>query len=282
MDIDLTCLEASEYISDSIDGQLEASLEAPLRTHLERCGRCRLELLLMQGAKNSLREHLKPVPTPADVRGRIMQAIPAVRAPRASGSTGLMGIFNITGWRIPMAFAGALAIALIAFTFLSKKGPHSHTKPFDGSVVTETFNNFDKVVEGRLTPGIVSHDPAEVKAFLEQRVHFPVQVPAMKDFRLVGGQFSAAENETTAHLIYEHDGQYVYICQSDARKLIGGKHRFIPPAVLEELRQSGWSFTGNYSDCNLAMWLADSTLCSAVADVNRDFLVANLTGATLP
>ncbi|HLF14091.1 MAG TPA: zf-HC2 domain-containing protein [Bacteroidota bacterium] len=277
MEIDITCLEASGYISDSVDGQLDPELSGPLQAHLGRCRPCRLELTLVQGTKASLRDHMKPVPTPPDLRRKILGDVSTPRV-----SSGLTGMFGLSGWRIPLAFAGALGIALIAFTILTQKTGHNHTKPFDGSVVTETFNNFDQVVEGRLTPGLVSENPAEVRRFLEERVHFSIQVPSMKQFRLVGGQFSAVDNETTAHVIYERDGNFIYICQSDARKLVGGKRRFIPAPALAELRRSGWFFTGNVTDCNLAMWLADSTLCTAVADMNRELLLANLTGTAPP
>jgi anti-sigma factor RsiW len=279
MDIDITCLEASEYLSDRVDGRLAQGLSAPLNAHLERCGTCRLELSLLLGTRETLRAKMKPVATPDALRSKILRDLSAVNAATSRGSAGLPGLFTFTNWRVPLAFAGALGLALIAFTFLLKKSPHNHTRPFDGSVVTESFNNYDQVVEGKLTPGIVSENPADVRSFLEKRVHFPVQVPAMKDFRLVGGQFSSADNETTAHVIYERDGNYIYISQSDARRLIGGKRRFIPPSALEDLRRSGWFFAGNVDDCNLAMWLADSTLCTAVADLNRQSLLMNIGGA---
>lgn len=277
MEIDITCLEASEYLSDHVDGQLTPELDAPLATHLERCRFCQLELALLRGAKEKLRATMKPVTTPEALRAKILRDVSAA-GPVASRGAGFPGMLPFTNWRVPLAFAGALGLALIAFTFLIRQSPHNHTRPFDGSVVTESFNNYDQVVEGKLTPGIVSENPGEVKSFLEQRVRFPVQVPAMKDFRLVGGQFSAAENETTAHVIYERDGHYIYISQSDARRLIGGKRRFIPPSALEEIRRSGWFFAGNVDDCNLAMWLADSTLCTAVADLNRQSLLMNIGG----
>jgi anti-sigma factor RsiW len=278
MDIDITCLEASEYLSDHVDGRLDPELNAPLTSHLERCKYCRLELTLLRGTKESLRSTMKSVAAPDALRAKILRDVSPAGAAAARGSAGLAGMFTFSTWRVPLAFAGALGLALIAFTFLLNKSPHNHTRPFDGSVVTESFNNYDQVVEGRLTPGIVSEKPEEVKSFLEQRVHFPVQVPAMKDFRLVGGQFSAADNETTAHVIYERNGNYVYISQSDARRLIGGKHRFIPASALDEIRRCGWYFAGDVDDCNLAMWLADSTLCTAVADINRQSLLMNIGG----
>lgn len=278
MDIDLTCLEASEYLSDDVDGRLDPGLKAPLASHLERCKFCRLERSLLEGSKAVLRSTMAPVATPEALRRKILRDVSTVDAAASRGSAGLPGFFTTVNWRIPVAFAGALGLALIAFTLLPRKSPHNHTRPFDGSVVTESFNNYDQVVEGKLTPAIVSDRPEQVRNFLEERVHFPVQVPAMKDFRLVGGLFSAAQNETTAHVIYERDGNYVYISQSDARKLINGKGRFIPKPALDEIQRSGWFFAGDPDDCNLAMWLADSTLCTAVADINRQNLLMNIGG----
>ncbi len=282
MDIDITCLKATEYIHDSLDGRLDAQLTGPLRTHLDRCALCRLELSMFEGVKTSLRTRLKKTPAPADLRRTILETLSASPAPAGNRSVGLSGWFNFSGWRAPLAFAGALGIALIAFTLITGRSGHNHTRPSDGSVVTESFNNFDQVVDGRLKPGLISENPAEVKSFLEERVHFPIQMPSMREFRLVGGQFTAVDNETTAHVIYERDGNYIYISQTDARRLVSDKRRFIPEAALAQLHSTGWFFAGNVTDCNLAMWLADSTLCTAVADMNRELLLANLTGTNLP
>jgi anti-sigma factor RsiW len=284
MDIDITCLEASEYMSDSVDGRLDPRFDAPLKAHLGRCPLCRFDYTLLLGTKAHLREHMKPVAAPVELRRSILASV-SDRGASAAGTArpaAPMGSFGLSGWRIPLAFAGALGLALIAFVILTRQSVHNHTRPLDGSVVTESFNNFDQVIQGRLKPAIVSQSAESVRTYLEDKVHFPVQVPSMKEYRLVGGQFSAVDNETTAHVIYEYNGNFIYISQADARRLIGSKKRFIPPSALAELRRSGWYFAGNPADCNLAMWLKDSTLCTAIADINRDLLLANLAGATAP
>lgn len=282
MDIDITCDKAAEYIHDALDGRLDTRLATPLQAHLDACSPCRLERSTIEATRSSLRARLTKTPAPADLRRRILESISPSAAPARSRATGLSGWFDVSGWRAPLAFAGALGIALIIFTLVTGRSGHNHTRPSDGSVVTESFNNFDQVVDGRLKPGLTSDDPAKVKAFLEERVHFPIQMPSMKEFRLVGGQFTAVDNETTAHVIYERDGNFLYISQTDARRLVSGRRRFIPDAALSELQSTGWFFAGNVTDCNLAMWLADSTLCTAVADLNRELLLANLTGTNLP
>ncbi len=284
MDIAITCDKAAEYIHDALDGRLDKRLAAHLQAHLDGCAPCRLERSTIEGTRSTLRERLKKTPAPADLRRRVLESLSASApsAPARLRANGLSGWFDLSGWRAPLAFAGALGIALIAFTLITGRSGHNHTRPSDGSVVTESFNNFDQVVDGRLKPGLTSDDPAKVKAFLEERVHFPIQMPSMKEFRLVGGQFTAVDNETTAHVIYERDGNFLYISQTDARRLVSGRHRFIPEAALSQLHSTGWFFAGNVTDCNLAMWLADSTLCTAVADLNRELLLANLTGTNLP
>ena len=101
----------------------------------------------------------------------------------------------------------------------------------------------------------------------------------MPEFTLVGATLTIADAETVAHIIYSWNETYVYLEESDARNITpGGKSRFIPTRALEDLERSGWHFDGNLSDCTLAMWMEDSTLCTAVGDIDKQILLANLTG----
>lgn len=303
MAIEITCLEASEYINDDIDGRLPAEVRSAFEAHLGRCRPCSLERSLALGAKSTLAARMGRVPLPDDLRDGVLGAIraaaagipvperaashaashaPAAAARRAGDAKpARLALSRFTAWRVPLAFAGALGMALVAMLFLTRHQGHDHTRPSDGNVVTENFNTFDEVVTGRLAPGFVSDDPVRVKEYLEERVHFPISMPAMKEFRLVGARFTAVDRETTAHVIYERDGSYLYLSQTDARKLLRGERRYIPPDAIADIQKSGWHFVGNVTDCNLAMWLADSTLCTAVADLNRDVMLANLAGFTV-
>ncbi len=277
MDIDITCIEALEYLDDSIDGRLDPSLKSALDAHLSKCRPCRTEKSLSLGARASVRRHMKRVAIPPAVRSNILDSIrPAAATSRPS--TGLAGLLGISGWRIPLAFGGALAIALIALFVVNNKPGHSHASPADGSVVHEALNHFDEVLDGRLKPDIRSDNPLVVQKYLEERLHFPVRMAPMRQFNLVGANLTTADNETTANLIYERDGQIVFMSQYDARRLLHGTHRYIPEPVLRALKASGmYTSTGKLVDCTMAMWLIDSTLCTAIADIKQDQLLANIT-----
>jgi anti-sigma factor RsiW len=282
MDIDITCIEAFEYLNDAIDGQLDPSLKSALDTHLSKCRLCRAEHSLTLGARASVRKNMKRVAVPPELRRNILDTIgaaPVVRKPKPA----LWGVLGFTGLRIPLAFGGALAIALIALFVSMKKPGHTHTHPFDGSVVTESFNHFDEVLDGRLKPDIRSDNPLVVQKYLAERVNFPVRMPPMREFRLVGAHLSTADGETTAHVIYERNGELVYLSLSDARSLLHSTHRFIPTPVLKALSSSGmYKTTGKMTDCTMAMWLEDSTLCTAIADIKEDLLLANITESDIP
>lgn len=278
MDIDITCFEASDYISASIDGELDPDLAEKLNAHLRRCRICSFEHILDSGTKSAVRRHLKSVTVPSHLRESILGSLRKEGAKTAARPSRFPGLFSFTTWRMPVAFAGAVAIALVAMLFLNKKPTHNHTRPSDGNIVTEAFNNFDEVIDGTMKPEIVSTDHDEIMSYLKQKANFSVSVPTMSGFRLVGAGVSSADRETSAHVMYERDGEYVYVRQVNFKSLLtGGKH-YIPPATLAELQRSGWAFAGNDSDCTLAMWLEDSTLCMAVGDMRRDLLVSNLTG----
>jgi len=282
MDIDITCVEAFEYLNDSIDGQLDPSLSSALEAHVSKCKQCRIEHTITLGAQATVRRHMKRVEVPSGIRKKLLESIRpgTTRAPRPS--TGLAGMLGFTSWRIPLAFGGALAIALITLFVLNKRPGHTHTSPVDGNVVNETLNHFDEVLDGRLQPDIRSDNPLVVQKYLEERLHFPVRMSPMRQFSLVGANLTTADNETTAHLIYERNGEIVYMSQYDARNLVGGTHRFIPEPVLRALKATGmYTSTGKLTDCTMAMWITDSTLCTAIADIKQDRLMANIaeTGA---
>jgi anti-sigma factor RsiW len=283
MDIDITCIEAFEYFNDSIDGQLDPSMKSALETHLSKCNLCRLEHALTLGSRSSVRRYMKRVDTPPVLRRQILRSLAADAAPGAKPATRAAGFLGFTGWRIPLAFGGALALALLTLFVLQRKPGHTHTKPFDGSVVTESFNHFDEVLDGRLQPDIRSNNPLVVQKYLAERVHFPVRMPPMRQFRLVGAHLTTADDETTAHVIYERDGEIVYVSLSDARSLLHSTHRFIPGPVLSAISGSGvYTTTGKLTDCTMAMWLSDSTLCTAIADIKQDLLLANITESDIP
>jgi len=278
MDIDITCIEALEYLEDEIDGRLDPSLKTALDAHLSACRPCRFERSVAVGARASVRRRMKRVDVPFDVRQRILGSIRPAPAAASRPATGLAGLFGFTGWRIPLAFGGALAIALITLFVFNNRQGHTHSSPSDGSVVHETLNHFDEVLEGRLQPDIRSDNPLVVQKYLEERLHFPVRMSPMRQFKLVGANLTTADNETTANLIYERDGQIVFMSQYDARRLLHGAHRYIPEPVLRALKSTGmYTSTGKLVDCTMAMWLADSTLCAAIADITEDQLLANIT-----
>jgi anti-sigma factor RsiW len=278
MDIDITCIEALEYVEDEIDGRLDPSLKSALDAHLSGCRPCRFERSMAIGARASVRRHMNRVDIPSGVRRRILDSIRPAPAAAPRPAAGLAGLLGFSGWRIPLAFGGALAIALITLFVLTDRPGHSHASPADGSVVHETLNHFDEVLEGRLQPDIRSDNPLVVQKYLEERLHFPVRMSPMRQFKLVGANLTTADNETTANLIYERDGQIVFMSQYDARRLLHGAHRYIPEPVLNALRSKGmYTSSGKLVDCTIAMWLADSTLCAAIADITEDQLLANIT-----
>lgn len=278
MEIDITCLEASEYISALIDGELDDTLSAQLDVHLQKCSQCRFEHLLDAGTKDAVRRNLKTVPVPGRLRERITNAIADESRTSRPSSLKFPGFLSLTDWRMPAAFAGAVAIALVAVLFLNRNIPEIPVRPSEVNIVTETFNSFDAVSEGLIEPEIRTENHDEIMSYLKERANFDVRVPAMSGFTLIGGGVTASRQEPCAHVVYEQNGKYVLVRQLNFKSLLRGKGSYIPPDALTELQQSGWYFDGGDSDCTLAMWLEDSTLCMAVGDMRRDLLIAGLRG----
>lgn len=280
MEIDITCLKASEYISASVDGELDDDLSGKLEAHLIGCGRCRFELAFDRGTKTLLRSRIGSTPAPPHLRERILSDITAEAGRAVPTRSWLAGLRPPAGWMMPAAFAGAVAIALVALLFLDRKPEPLQPASADVNIVTETFNNFDRVNDGSMEPELRSGNHQEIMTYLKQRASFAVEPPTISGFRLMGAGVSSPDREPGAYIVYERDGEYVYVVQVNFREMLSSGRRYLPLAALEELQRSGWTVTGNDSDCTVAMWLQDSTLCMAVGDMGRDLLMTNIMGGS--
>lgn len=278
MEIDITCLKASEYISASVDGELDLELAGKLEAHLVRCGRCRFELAFDRGTKTLIRNRIGSAPIPPHVRERILGDITAEAGRGLSRRSWFEALRAPAAWRMPAAFAGAVAIALIALLFLDRKPELLQPASADVNIVTETFNNFDKINDGSMEPELRSGNHQEIMTYLKQKASFAVELPTISGFRLVGAGVPSPDRDPGTYIVYERDGKFVLFRQVNFREMLSGGRRYLPLAALEDLQRSGWTVTGNDSDCTVAMWLQDSTLCIAVGDMGRDLLTTHLMG----
>ena len=93
----------------------------------------------------------------------------------------------------------------------------------------------------------------------------------------MGGRCSEYANERIAHLLYQHKNDVIYLYQIKFHDSFTPGGLQLPHEVMSELQRTGWYFENGKPDCSLAIWITDSTICCAIADITKEQLVASLT-----
>jgi anti-sigma factor (TIGR02949 family) len=278
----VTCTEALDLLPAAIDGQIGDDLRHQLRRHLSECSHCLHEFELEQMTKNIVRKHYRPTPSPEHLRERIVTIVKNERAAKALHPAHRRFFPRGITWAV--AGMGALIVLFIFFDPIRSNHPahafgssHSHTQPADDDIIHQTYNNFDGVLQGSLQPEITSEDPQTIRTFLAKTAGFKVQIPAMRDFKLVGAMHSEYNGQEIVQLVYRGTRDIVYLYEVSLQSALRPDHGLrMSYEAISQLQRTGWYVEHHLPDCSLAMWLADSTLCCAVADINKDLLLASL------
>ena len=262
-------------ISAAVDGELVDDERPLFENHLRICADCRSELELEQVTKAFIRHRLVPVPTPQHAVSQILQRIRAEAKRPASLMERLESWLPLPSWKTALA-AGGIVVAVLAFLISFRNFPHSHSQPSDGNILHQTYNNFDGFLKGSLVPTVASENPAEVRSALASNVNFHVCVPRLKGCKLVGGLLTKYNSENIAHVIYHYGNNVVYVYQTNLAAVERGQVLNLPPEAFDELRHKGWYFENHLNNCSLIALLEDSTVCVAMADINRNDLFSCL------
>ena len=76
--------------------------------------------------------------------------------------------------------------------------------------------------------------------------------------------------------MYKHDNKIIYMYQAKLCTVMGSACLHLPMEAKRELQQSGWYFENHSPNCSLVVWVVDSTVCCAIADINKEQLLACL------
>lgn len=186
----------------------------------------------------------------------------------------LVRLFNPPVRRTIFAMSGVAAVVLL-FVLLPTKPGHSHTQPNDSNIIHQAFNTFDSVIDGRIKPEVTCEDAQTLLKFFDSRVNFRVNVPTIQRAKLLGG-VSNYRSESLAHVVLQNGNETVYLYQTGLNSVIRPHSLTLAPEILEKLERGEWYVSNPKSDCSMVAWLRDSTLCLAIADMEKDRLVAYL------
>lgn len=271
----MNCEDVKEHISLAVDNRLSGDVRREFEHHIELCLRCKHEFELERLTKRVVMNTIRRSPTPPSLAARIVAQLPS-----STEQAGDSRPFHWRAWRWkPALAAGVLAVViLLLFISLPVNIRHTHTSPNDNNIIHQSFNNYDAILAGTLKPEVSSSNPAEVKTYFAERVKYHVRVPkAIDKCRLIGGMISDYKGKQVAHVVYKYDEQVVYLNQVPMSEVLEDRTLTIPDDAREQLKRTGWYVLSDHPNCSLVMWVVDSTLCTAVADIDKDQLITYLT-----
>jgi anti-sigma factor RsiW len=172
---------------------------------------------------------------------------------------------RLTGWlSTPLAIQPYAAIAYTLLLFVIFSGLvwwFNQPFSFDDHAVFRQFAG-KHAVYLEIAPTLdVRGEPADIAAWFEQRVPFPVSIPTLADWTLEGGRLGEFHHQGIAHLVYDQAGQHISLTlfvpretdfPADARQQINDTEFFVGgddqhTVILWRIGDVGYALVGESS-----------------------------------
>jgi hypothetical protein len=278
------CKEFQEQISAAVDRYLAKVEMDSFVEHAGRCPACRHEYELELTTNLVVHNRARMVRVPPTVQENILKSLDREESPQRGSP--FASLLRRPYVKPAVAFAvTAVAVALFVTRPTGERIPAG--TPLEASmigkdVIRQSVSNFHGVLNGSIRPQIVSSEPEELKGFFTGKTEFPVLVPAMGEWMLVGGVVNEHAGNRLAHVVYRHDDTIMYMYQVCWETVQKGEQLDMSAVVREDLLHSGW-YTGVEPDGEaIIAWTHGKTLCVAVARMDRARLLTCLRSMESP
>lgn len=272
----MDCNEVLELISSAVDERLEKETIKNFYQHTNVCKICRNVFELEKITKIFIKTRVQPIRTPDYLSDRLISQI---KSSAESGSSYKINsiLSLILQWHKWYVAIPAIAAIVLYFIIFSPSAHHYHTSPVDNNIIHQAYNNFDAVIDGKIKPTLMTNDPSVLENYFKENVNYTVKIPKLRECVLVGGTVSQFDKEKLSHIIYKHDDCIIYFSMIDFRVIVGNKTITLPQKAIDELVRTGWYYADDYKCCSVILWLKDSTLCIAAAEMEKNKLMTYIT-----
>jgi hypothetical protein len=276
------CRDYQELVSAAVDNHLGKDDMDSLLEHIGLCPACRLEYEIESITKSFIRGRVKLIRTPSDLVERIGDQLRQAGTP-AARTTSLFRLLGVPFAKPAIAFGVACLAVVILVTFSDLgTGPVGVASVAANDVIRQSFDNYVAVVNGNITPQIVSDKPEVLKDFLAGKTDFQVMVPTIKDCNLVGVTLNEYEGSNLVHVVYSHAGEFLYLYQACWETVMKGEKLSLAPEAKDRLQRTGWFVDSRPDGCTIVLWIRGRTLCAAVARMDKSDLIASLEAEEIP
>jgi anti-sigma factor (TIGR02949 family) len=275
----VNCREALEYASAAVDGELDAGKRKEFDDHIAGCSSCRSEFEIETMTKRIVGGKLHVANVPEPLRNEILQHVYAGISSPAVEALHVRALFqNLFGKPFvkPTLALGVLLVVIVyGITVLTRREPESlPTANHRADMVDQAVEHYSNYMHGGVKLQLVSANHEEVKNFFRDKVNFEVYVPEMENSSLVGGVLCEHEGVKFLNLVYRRGDKVVYLYMGCSKQMKANGRVGLSARAETDLRETGWYLDTTHVNCNVAVWKIEDNVCSVVADMGKEELVA--------
>lgn len=273
----MDCNEYLERVSAAVDSVLSQEDLSAFTAHGNACPGCKLEYELEKATKAFVARRVHRVRAPAVLAGDISRRLEVMEGATGGIVHWWQGLFE-KRYAKPVLAVALASLALVLYLNVPAPSPfqNSGVQLASGDVMFQSLANYAKIVKGEIQPQVVSDSPEVLQTFFAGKTEFPVVFPPMRDCKLVGGVVNEFSGIALAHVVYKHGPEVVYMYQTCRKRVEDGRDLHLPTAVMAALKNGEWFAETRPNGESIVVWAKGETVCSAVAHMPKDELIACL------
>jgi anti-sigma factor (TIGR02949 family) len=275
----VNCPEALDCVSAVVDGELEAGKKKEFDDHIAGCPSCRSEFEIETMTKRIVGGTLHIAKVPEHLCDGILQHVYAgIPSPALEGLHVRAFFQNLLAKpfvKPTLALGVLLVVILYGITVLTRREPESlPSAGHRADMVDQAVEHYSNYMQGGVKLQLVSSSHDEVKNFFKDKVNFEVYVPEMENSSLVGGVLCEHEGVKFLNLVYRRGDKVVYFYMGCSKQMRANGRVGLSAKVETDLRETGWYLDTTRVNCNVAVWKIEDNVCSVVADMGKEELLA--------
>lgn len=260
-----------ELITAFIDNEMrDDSLKEEIRHLIDTDKEYWFEYQVQLLVKRIAKEKYKKSSAPGHLKIRILNQIALdqkIYEPHKETSI-WAGLFSKPAFSFATAILIVVSIVLILFNRTPQQPPEiSEEQLTPDNMFYQAENNFEAIVQGKLSPQLLTGDPEKIKSFFESSgVKYSALVPTFAEWSLIGAVVSEDKGEKFAHHVYAgKKGEIVYVFQVDESYLKSREIISLNDNLLQYLEQ-GNCFVKTEKDKVLLFKKINHNICAVVSN----------------
>lgn len=210
----VSCRVVKRHVDALVDGELDSSAQIDFEKHMAGCVICREHAMFAQSMKRATKKALGGVTAPEHLRLRVLTALEAAPAPRASVAPvvplprpPLRSDSRLARYALPAA-----AVAVVALGFATQTDDSQSSV----SLQAASIPVFEDIVRRheREHPPEVQGSPSQMASWFQRKLEFvarPVDFGPRSDVELLGARLSNVRERDAAAFYYQVHGRRVTV-----------------------------------------------------------------------